>query len=310
MENVIISLFGDSCQQDYIEIIISFIEIAITMLSLVTIFFNINYENNILKLRDIIWKIKNVIDFEELNKELFDYYTIEKTRLKIYDQMIVWFRIINIAIIGAILSILVIKICVVNTIGESIFLIVMSTIVIFTIIFIINIFKTSKENKDIFTYNELINMDRCEQVFERKLEIIPKIKIFISSTNGDIEIKYYYPIYCYNINTGIYLLDRFCYSYKSIMYDDEFFRKDLVERKSFSDIKINKFLYAELKDKNEISIKAKVITKNTEKSLIYNALICTTNEGIIIESKKYKLETTNSLVLDKNMEKDGAKFFE
>lgn len=224
--------------------------------------------------------------------------------------MIVWFRIINIAIIGAILSILVIKICVVNTIGESIFLIVMSTIVIFTIIFIINIFKTSKENKDIFTYNELINMDRCEQVFERKLEIIPKIKIFISSTNGDIEIKYYYPIYCYNINTGIYLLDRFCYSYKSIMYDDEFFRKDLVERKSFSDIKINKFLYAELKDKNEISIKAKVITKNTEKSLIYNALICTTNEGIIIESKKYKLETTNSLVLDKNMEKDGAKFFE
>ena len=99
MENVIISLFGDSCQQDYIEIIISFIEITITMLSLVTIFFNINYENNILKLRDIIWKIKNTIDMEQLNKELFDYYTIEKTRFKIYDQMIMGFRIINIAII-------------------------------------------------------------------------------------------------------------------------------------------------------------------------------------------------------------------
>ena len=42
MENIIVSLFGDTYQQDYIDVIISFIEIAITMLSLVTIFFNIN----------------------------------------------------------------------------------------------------------------------------------------------------------------------------------------------------------------------------------------------------------------------------
>ena len=152
MENIIVSLFGDTYQQDYIDVIISFIEIAITMLSLVTIFFNINYENNVLKLRDIIWKFKNITNFEELNKELYDYYTIEKTRFKIYDQMIVGFRIISIIIIGAILAISVIKICVVNTIGELIFLLIMATIVIFTIIFIINIFKTSKENKEIFTY--------------------------------------------------------------------------------------------------------------------------------------------------------------
>lgn len=310
MENVIISLFGDSCQQDYIEIIISFIEITITMLSLVTIFFNINYENNILKLRDIIWKIKNTIDMEQLNKELFDYYTIEKTRFKIYDQMIMGFRIINIAIICAIMCILLTKICVANTIGEFLFLIIISIIVIFTIIFIINIFKTSKENTDIFTYKELINMDRCEQIFEKKIEIIPKIKIFISSIDGDIEIEYHYPIYCYNINTGICLLDRFCYSHKSVICDDHIFKEDLVEREIISNIKMNKFLYAELKDKNEIIIKAKVITKNTKKNLIYNASIFTTDEGIIIETKNYTLETISSMVLDKNMEKDGAKYFE
>ena len=310
MENIIVSLFGDTYQQDYIDVIISFIEIAITMLSLVTIFFNINYENNVLKLRDIIWKFKNITNFEELNKELYDYYTIEKTRFKIYDQMIVGFRIISIIIIGAILAISVIKICVVNTIGELIFLLIMATIVIFTIIFIINIFKTSKENKEIFTYKELINMDRFEQVFESELELIPKIKIFVSATNGDIEIEYHYPIYCYNINTGIVLFDKNCYTFKSVLYNDTIFRKGLVEKQIFSDKKINKYLYAELKDKCNINIKAKVSTKNTDKSIEYNAEINTTSEGIIVETKNYKLATVNSMVLDKNMEKDGAKFFD
>lgn len=310
MKNVIINLFGNDCQQDYIDIIISFVEITITILSLVTMFFNINYENNILKLRDIIWKIRNITDFEEINQKLFDYYTIEKMRLKIYDQMIICFRIINIIIILVILAIMVIKICIANVIGEVVLLIIMAIVVMVTIIFIMKIFKTSKENKDIFTYKELINMNRCEEIFEKKLEIVPKIKIFISSNNGDIEIEYDYPLYCYNINIGICLLDKFYYSYNFTMYNDDYFRKNLVVKKSFSKKEINKFLYAELKNKNDIKIKAMLKTGNTEKSLIYNALISTTDEGIMIETNNYRLEPINSFVLSKSMEKDGPKYFE
>lgn len=310
MENVITNLFGNSDQLNYIDIIISFIEISITMLSLVTVFFNINYENNVLKMREIIWDIRNTNDFKEINRKLYDFYSIEKTRFKIYDKMIYIFRTISTLIILAILTILIIKLNVVNTVGESMFLIIMSVVVIGTIFFIINIFKTSKGNKDIYNYKELINMDNLDKIFEENMEIIPKIKIFVSSFNGDVEVEYIYPIYCYNINVGICLLDKFCYSYKSSEYKDTDFRKELIERKSFSDIKTNKFLYSNLKDKQSIDIKAKIITKSVQKNIRYNALIDTTEDGILIQTTDYKLDNSNFLVLEKNMEKDGQKFFE
>ena len=309
MENVITNLFGNSEQLNYIDIIISFIEISITMLSLVTIFFNINYENNVLKMRNIIWEIRNTNNFKEINKKLYDFYSIEKTRLKIYDQMIYIFRTISTLIILAILIILIIKLNVSNTIGESMFLIIMYAVVLGTIIFIINIFKTSKENKDIYNYKELINMDNLDEIFEENLEIIPKIKIFVSSFNGDVEVEYTYPIYCYNINVGICLLDKFCYSYKSNDYKDSEFKKELIERKSFSDMEINKFLYSNLKDKQSVDIKTKIITKNVQKNIRYNALIDTTENGILIQTIDYELDNSNSLVLAKNMEKNGPKFF-
>lgn len=309
MVNTIIDVFGDRNNQEYIEIIISFIEIVITMLSLITVFFNINYENNIIKLRNIIWEIKNLSDMEEINKKIFEYYTIEKNRIKIYDKMIYFFRVINILVIFVILIILVVKVSIVDTLGEIILLYMMTGVVISTIIFIIDVFKTSKENKDIYTYEKLINLDNCEKIFKKGIEIVPKIKIFVSSHDGEFEIEYCYPIKnCYNINAGFCIKDRFYCSLKYTTVNISFEGEERINQK-FMDKEVNKFLYTNLMNESKIMIKAKVITKNTKTEIIYDAIVNTTEDGIMVETADYRIEQINSSVLDNCMKKDGYDLF-
>lgn len=300
MENLVISFFGQSNQQEYLDTILVFIEITATMLSLLTIFFSINFENKVLKSREIIWNLKNEEDIKKTRKLLNDYSTIEEINFNYYDNVIKKFRIINIILIIAILVLSIIKMYTIENSGGISFLWAMSLVLISTIIIIIDSFKTSKEDKSIINYNDIINMENFDKYFNENLKMEVQIEVFISQMNGEMQIRYTYPFETYNLNVGFCVDNKVFYSFKS--------QNDKIHNYEVKNVEANQHLYTLLKDREQIEINVLMIVGKQKKYFNVKCSIDNRERGIYIKSKEYIKSEDEVNVLERNMKRDGIKF--
>lgn len=74
-----------SDKYDYLNIVLSLCEVAFTILSILTIFISIYYENCILKLKKLKWKIKQTVNIDEIKEKLFEYGYIKNEQIPFYD---------------------------------------------------------------------------------------------------------------------------------------------------------------------------------------------------------------------------------
>ena len=199
MFNLLESLFYSN-KFDYINIVISLCEISFTILSILTIFISIYYENSILKLKKLKWKIGQTVKIEEIKEILFEYGYIKNEQMPFYDKIIRFFKGICYTLVIIYSIIYIVVTTKTESIGGITLLYITVAMVLVILIFITSIFRTSKNNKDIIEYEKFFNYEFYSKIYNEKYIVNPIININI--THGEdsiIQIEQEYPIYIYNL---------------------------------------------------------------------------------------------------------------
>lgn len=247
--------FFYSNKYDYINIVLSLCEVSFTILSILTIFISIYYENSILKLNKLKWKLKQTIKIDEIKEILFQYGYINNEQIPFYDSIILFFKNICYILLIIYIIIYIAGITKVESIGGVILTYFSVGIVLTVLIYIATIFRTSKKNKDIVDYKNFFNYENFQKIYNEKLQIIPKIKINIMhNENSIIQIEQIYPICIYNLLIAIQIDNkafvRINLNHNKCEEYNEIYRSNI----NIDDTDMSKYIFENIKKSSNINI--------------------------------------------------------
>lgn len=281
-----------SDKYDYLNIVLSLCEVAFTILSILTIFISIYYENCILKLKKLKWKIKQTVNIDEIKEKLFEYGYIKDEQIPFYDRIILFFRVICYILLIIYSIIYIAGLTKIESIGGIILTYLSVGVVLTVLIYITTIFRTSKKNEDILDYKDFFDYENFQKIYNEKLIIVPNIKINIMHNEYSlIQIEQTYPIYMYNLLIVIQLDNKVFLriSLKDNKYEE--YNQTYKYNINIDDIDISKYIFENIKGDSDVNIYISTFQSDTNNIKAYkgNIEIDKKSENTIIKIEKLKI---------------------
>ena len=281
-----------SDKYDYLNIVLSLCEVAFTILSILTIFISIYYENCILKLKKLKWKIKQTVNIDEIKEKLFEYGYIKDEQIPFYDRIILFFRVICYILLIIYSIIYIAGLTKIESIGGIILTYLSVGVVLTVLIYITTIFRTSKKNEDILDYKDFFDYENFKKIYNEKLIIVPNIKINIMHNEYSlIQIEQTYPIYMYNLLIVIQLDNKVFLriSLKDNKYEE--YNQTYKYNINIDDIDISKYIFENIKGDSDVNIYISTFQSDTNNIKAYkgNIEIDRKSENTIIKIEKLKI---------------------
>ena len=281
-----------SDKYDYLNIVLSLCEVAFTILSILTIFISIYYENCILKLKKLKWKIKQTVNIDEIKEKLFEYGYIKDEQIPFYDRIILFFRVICYILLIIYSIIYIAGLTKIESIGGIILTYLSVGVVLTVLIYITTIFRTSKKNEDILDYKDFFDYENFQKIYNEKLIIVPNIKINIMHNEYSlIQIEQTYPIYMYNLLIVIQLDNKVFLriSLKDNKYEE--YNQTYKYNINIDDIDISKYIFENIKGDSDVNIYISTFQSDTNNIKAYkgNIEIDRKSENTIIKIEKLKI---------------------
>lgn len=281
-----------SDKYDYLNIVLSLCEVAFTILSILTIFISIYYENCILKLKKLKWKIKQTVNIDEIKEKLFEYGYIKNEQIPFYDRIILFFRIICCILLIIYSIIYIAGLTKIESIGGIILTYLSVGVVLTVLIYITTIFRTSKKNEDILDYKDFFDYENFQKIYNEKLIIVPNIKINIMHNEYSvIQIEQTYPIYMYNLLIVIQFDNKVFLriSLKDNKYKE--YNQTYKYNINIDDIDISKYIFENIKGDSDVNIYISTFQSDTNNIKAYkvNIEIDKKSENTIVKIEKLKI---------------------
>lgn len=281
-----------SDKYDYLNIVLSLCEVAFTILSILTIFISIYYENCILKLKKLKWKIKQTVNIDEIKEKLFEYGYIKDEQIPFYDRIILFFRVICYILLIIYSIIYIAGLTKIESIGGIILTYLSVGVVLTVLIYITTIFRTSKKNEDILDYKDFFDYENFQKIYNEKLIIVPNIKINIMHNEYSvIQIEQTYPIYMYNLLIVIQFDNKVFLriSLKDNKYKE--YNQTYKYNINIDDIDISKYIFENIKGDSDVNIYISTFQSDTNNIKAYkgNIEIDKKSENTIIKIEKLKI---------------------
>lgn len=281
-----------SDKYDYLNIVLSLCEVAFTILSILTIFISIYYENCILKLKKLKWKIKQTVNIDEIKEKLFEYGYIKDEQIPFYDRIILFFRVICYILLIIYSIIYIAGLTKIESIGGIILTYLSVGVVLTVLIYITTIFRTSKKNEDILDYKDFFDYENFQKIYNEKLIIVPNIKINIMHNEYSvIQIEQTYPIYMYNLLIVIQFDNKVFLriSLKDNKYKE--YNQTYKYNINIDDIDISKYIFENIKGDSDVNIYISTFQSDTNNIKAYkgNIEIDKKSENTIVKIEKLKI---------------------
>ena len=281
-----------SDKYDYLNIVLSLCEVAFTILSILTIFISIYYENCILKLKKLKWKIKQTVNIDEIKEKLFEYGYIKDEQIPFYDRIILFFRVICYILLIIYSIIYIAGLTKIESIGGIILTYLSVGVVLTVLIYITTIFRTSKKNEDILDYKDFFDYENFQKIYNEKLIIVPNIKINIMHNEYSvIQIEQTYPIYMYNLLIVIQFDNKVFLriSLKDNKYKE--YNQTYKYNINIDDIDISKYIFENIKGDSDVNIYISTFQSDTNNIKAYkgNIEIDKKSDNTIIKIEKLKI---------------------
>lgn len=203
--------FGDFKDYNYIEFY-NWISIAIiTLLGLLTVFLSTHYQENIIKVKQLLFDFKfEILGPNDFKKRLHQYEYMTKRSMKLYIDSVNLFSKISIFTIFVWGISTLVYLLRVSSIGGKIILITSFFFLVYVLNKICKMFQDLKSEKEIVPFESLLDITKYNEFYSDKLlfwnDIMqPAFEIKVSKVDTMVSIKYLSLFHYYNYIVAIQL---------------------------------------------------------------------------------------------------------